>query len=450
MSAAEGVCLKAISLDQGLQIALDAIFASRLVLLCGAGLSMSSPSNLPSAAALAASAKKKYAARFGTTRPPLADGIEEQAEFFFKTGDLGTLYLKALIDTDAFASPFSEGHSAVADLLLTGSACTAVSTNVDTLIEDAGHALFGEIGCGIDRETVAGLPNEISPLLKIHGCWSRDRPNTIWAAGQLAADPVRSRVRGSAEWLKHRLMDKDLVIVGYFTDWDYLNGVLETALGEVSPSRVVVVDLGDAAWLAAKAPTFHALGIRARSEFLHVQATGDTFLQALRSRFCQSFIRGVVHAGAEAFEQRHGRPPDPSWFEPSAAETSSLYALRRDLEGALPSRPARRREPADGPAVGLTILQLLNAGATGEGQYWLLNGKRIRVLNSGSQLLRELQVAYGREAPPLTAANVVIAVGAEADPLVADIVRGGTTPTVARGTSGVWLTRPDALRELGL
>lgn len=442
--------MKAISLEQGVQIALDAIFASRLVLLCGAGLSMSSPSNLPSAAALAATAKRKYAARFGATRSPLADGIEEQAEFFFKSGDLGTLYLKAFIDADAFASPFNEGHSAVADLLLTGSACTAVSTNVDTLIESAGHALFGEIGCGIDRETVAGLPNDVSPLLKIHGCWSRDRANTVWAAGQLAADPVRSRVSGSAEWLKHRLVDKDLVIVGYFTDWDYLNGVLETALGEVSPSRVVIVDRGDAAWLGAKAPTFHALGMRAKSEFLHVQGTGDAFLGALRSLFCRSFIRGVVHAGAGEFERRHGRPADPTWLEPGATETSSLYALRRDLEGAWPNKPARRREPAGEPALGLTILQLLNAGATGEGPYWLLNGKRIRVLNSGNQLLRELELAYGREAPPLTAADVVIAVGAEADPLVSHVVRGGTAPTVARGTSGVWLTRPDAVRELGL
>ena len=442
--------MKASSFDQGVNIALNAIFDRRLVLLCGAGLSMSSPSNLPSAAALAAAAKKRYTARFGATQPPLADGIEEQAEFFFNTGDLGTRYLKVLIDADAFASPFNEGHSAVADLLLTGSACTAVSTNVDTLIEDAGRALFGEIGCGIDRETVAGLPNDVSPLLKIHGCWLRDRTNTVWASVQLTADPVMSRVSGSAEWLNHRLVDKDLVIVGYFTDWDYLNGVLDQALGEVSPSRVVVVDRGEAAWLAAKAPVFHALGSRAKSEFLHVQAPGDTFLQALRVRFCQSFIRGVVHAGADEFAQLYGRRPDPSWLEPSATETSSLYALRRDLEGALPNEPARRREPAEGPAVGLTILQLLHAGATGDGQYWLLNGKRIRVLNSGNQLVRSLESAYGREAPPLTAADMVIAVGAEADTLVAHVVRGGTAQTVARGTSGVWLTRSDAFQELGL
>jgi len=444
------VYLRTISLDDGVGIALESIFASRLVLLCGAGLSMSSPSNLPSAAALAASAKKKYAARFGVGRPPLADGIEEQAEFFFERGDLGTLYLKTLIDADAFASPFNEGHSAVADLLLTGSACTAVSTNVDTLIEDAGHALFGQIRCGIDREAVAGLPNDVSPLLKIHGCWRLDQTNTVWASGQLTTDPVMSRVNGSAAWLNHRLVDKDLVVIGYFTDWDYLNGVLEKALGEVSPSRVVVVDRGDGDWLAAKAPVFNALGNRARSEFLHVQATGNDFLQTLRLRFCQSFVRGVVHAGADAFAQLYDRRPDPSWLEPSAAETSSLYALRRDLEGVLPNEPARRREPADGPAVGLTILELLNAGASSDGQYWLLNGKRIRVLNSGNQLLRGLEIAYGREAPPLTPADMVIAVGAETDTLVAHVVRGGTAPTVARGTSGVWLTLSDAFRELGL
>ena len=442
--------VKQISLEQGLEVAFDAILGNRLALLCGAGLSMSSPSNLPSAAALAAEAKKKYAARYGSMRPPLPDGIEEQANFFFGRGELGTVYLRAFIDPHAFASHFNEGHAAVADLLLTGGVSTAVSTNVDTLIESAGQALFGHIHSGIDRETVAGLPLDVSPLLKIHGCWLRDQPNTVWAPAQLAANPVMDRVTGSTEWLRQRLFDKDLIIVGYFTDWDYLNGVLEKTLGEVRPSRVVVVDPGDPAWLAGKAPTFHALGTRASSEFLHVRVTGDAFLQALQVQFCRSFIRGAISAGSDAFERHHGQPPEPGWLEPAPADTPSLYWMRRDLEGVRPGQPARLREPPSAPVLGLTILQLLRAGATGDGPYWLLNGTKIRVLNSGNQLIRDLEVAYGRETPPLVAPDVVIAVGAEADPLPAHVVRSGTTPTVARGAPGRWLTRPDAVQELGL
>src|SRR3954447_7208579 len=76
--------LDEIDLDKGLAIALDALHNDRLALLCGAGLSMPSPSNLPNAAQLARNAKRKYDAQYGTSRPPLPAGIEEQAEFFFQ------------------------------------------------------------------------------------------------------------------------------------------------------------------------------------------------------------------------------------------------------------------------------------------------------------------------------------------------------------------------------
>ena len=49
-----------ISLDEGIEIALTALHADRLALLCGAGLSMADPSNLPNAAQLASEAKRKH------------------------------------------------------------------------------------------------------------------------------------------------------------------------------------------------------------------------------------------------------------------------------------------------------------------------------------------------------------------------------------------------------
>jgi hypothetical protein len=97
--------LREIDLDEGIASALDALFADRLAILCGAGLSMASPSNLPSAAQLASQAKRKYDSIYGATRAPLPPSIEEQAEFFFKRGELGTMYLRALIDAHAFAGP---------------------------------------------------------------------------------------------------------------------------------------------------------------------------------------------------------------------------------------------------------------------------------------------------------------------------------------------------------
>jgi hypothetical protein len=214
--------VKQIQIDAGVAMALDALHNQRLAMLCGAGLSMAAPSCVPGAAQLAGEAKKNYDALYGATRDPLPTEIEEQAEFFFERGELGTVYLRTLIDKDAFAGPPNTGHEAVADLLLVRGIETAISTNVDTMIETAGQMLFGQIGVGIDRDMVARLLPGVSPLLKLHGCWMIDPPNTIWAPTQLAADPVMSRVRDSAEWLKVRLFDRDLVIVGYFTDWDYL------------------------------------------------------------------------------------------------------------------------------------------------------------------------------------------------------------------------------------
>ncbi|MFT3669542.1 MAG: hypothetical protein QM795_13410 [Pseudoxanthomonas sp.] len=124
---------------------------------------------------------------------------------------------------------------------------TAVTTNVDILVETAGQILYGQIGTGLDQEQVAALPPRTSPLLKVHGCRLKDHDNMVWAPGQVNAPPVAARIASSAQWLSNRLLDRDLLIVGYWTDWDYLNQVLETVLDQVRPSKVIVVDLADSA-----------------------------------------------------------------------------------------------------------------------------------------------------------------------------------------------------------
>jgi hypothetical protein len=148
--------LDEINLDEGIEIALTALHADRLALLCGAGLSMADPSNLPNAAQLASEAKRKHDAQYGATRPPLPAGIEEQAEYFFQRGELGTVYLRTFIDPHAFSGHPNVGHAAVADLPLVRAIQIAISTNVDTLIETAGTMLFGRIGL---RSTGGGSPH---------------------------------------------------------------------------------------------------------------------------------------------------------------------------------------------------------------------------------------------------------------------------------------------------
>jgi hypothetical protein len=277
-------------------------------------------------------------------------------------------------------------------------------------------------------QAVAALTPDISPLLKLHGCWSSDRDNTVWAPGQLAVEPVASRIQGNREWLLTRLLDRDLIIVGYFTDWDYLNKVLERTLGEVRPARVVIVDPSPGAVLAAKAPALHSLGGRARVSFCHVRTSGSEFLERLRLEFSQAFVRRLLYAGSEAYEHRMGAVPDPAWLEPPGIGVADLWQVRRDLEGCFPNEPARHRVPPEEPVLGLMLLELRAKGATADGPYWLLGGHRIRVLRTPNQLLHMVQVAFERETPPVAAPDVIIAVGAEiGGARVASVLRAGAT-----------------------
>jgi hypothetical protein len=439
-----------ITFKEGVEFVLDSLLNDRLALLCGAGLSMAPPSSLPSAAALAARAKRLYDAQYGLARDPLPADVEEQAEFFFRRGELATVYFRRLIDPNAFAGQPNPGHHAVADLLLVRGIQTAVTTNVDTLIETAGQLLLGHVGIGIDGNGVAALSPDIAPLLKIHGCRTCDPDNMVWAPGQLEVEPVSGRILSSEGWLRVRLLDRDLLIVGYWTDWDYLNNVLERTLGAIRPARVIVVDPADAGNFAAKARALYALGQRATTAFQHVSASGSDFLERLRLEFSKSFMRRVLHAGANAYQEQTGTPPLPPWTEPADLDNEMLWRVRRDLEGCTPDQPALDRNPPEEALLGLTLLQLRAGGAVADGSYWRLNGRRIRVLRAVNQPLHRVKAAFERETAPTIAPEIIIAVGAEAQMVPSDILRGETSPTIARGDVSQWMTRSEAVQELGL
>ena len=59
--------MELISVHDGVDAAFNAIVEGRLVTICGAGLSMSEPSNIPSAPRIAIQAKQKYESIYGTT-----------------------------------------------------------------------------------------------------------------------------------------------------------------------------------------------------------------------------------------------------------------------------------------------------------------------------------------------------------------------------------------------
>lgn len=419
--------------------ALQNLLNGRLALLAGAGLSMAPPSRLPSAWTLAQKAKAKYDARYAGVFPPLAEPIEDQAEFFFQKGELGSVYLTEYVDHSAFAGAPNPGHFAVADLLLAGAFRMAITTNVDQLVEAAGLNLHGQVFMGIDGHALATATAGTAPLLKIHGCWAADRANTVWAPGQLDAPPVQERIERSAVWLQANLLNKDLVVVGYSTDWDYLNAVLERTLGVVAPSSVLIVDPATTAEFTAKAPQLAALAARSASA-THLQASGADFLEALRRSYSEAFVRVALAQGADDFEMVTGAPPDPAHLAAPAIDLDSLWRMRRDLLGCRPGDPARDRDPPNEPAVGMTMLELRAAGAVPDGSHWLVNGHRVRVLRTPNAFLHRVEAEFARETAPAAAADVVIAVGASNAHLHPSIARS-SPGTIARGGGSRWVTR---------
>ena len=436
-----------IEFQVGIDQVLDSLLNERLALLCGAGLSMAAPSSIPSADELAHAAKTKYDATYGGDREPLPESIDEQAQFFFDRGELVTVFLRTYVDVDVFSAPPNSGHISIADLMLIRGISTTVSTNVYTLIETAGTMLHGYIGKGVTRENVLSLPDEKSPLLKIHGCW--DQPEqTVWAPGQVSSEPIRTRIDDCGKWLEQRLANRDLLIVGFSTDWDYLNGVLENTLGSVQPSRVVVVDPCESAEFQVKAPALYSLGGRAAVEFRHVRCRGDEFLEGLRVEFSRTFVRRALHCGADEFEEKSGTPADPTWLEPFEDDANVLWQVRRDLEGCIPSQPARLREPVDEPMLGLTLLELRALGAIFARGYWNLDGKKIRVIRAPNNALHKVEAAFANEVAPVVAPDIIVAVGAEYYALPGSIARGTSKGSVARASGGRWLNRSDAMEEL--
>ena len=438
-----------ICIHAGIEKAIDALIAERLALFCGAGLSMAEPSSLPSAAQLAARAKQKYDGTFGSDREPLPASIEEQARFFFERGELYTVYLRTYVDSNAFSSKPNLGHCAIADLLLVRGISTAVSTNVDTLIEISGNLLNGMVAAGVTRDEVARAPSEKSPLLKLHGCWSQPQ-GTIWATEQTCEEPIRSRLRDCDQWLRVQLLDRDLLIVGYSTDWNYLNEVLESVIGTVNPTRVIVVDPCESAEFAEKAPMLFQLGQRASDEFCHVRCSGHDFLNSLRVEFSRTFVRSVIDSGRIAYKDIVGEAPDDDWFEPTSDDPEILWRIRRDFEGCAPNEPSTMRNAPDEPLLGLTVLQLRANGAIPRDSFWQINDRTVRILRTPNRFLHDVEEVYSRESPPAIAPDVVIAVGACEVSLPRSVARASQSESIVRGPSPKWLSREAAVVELAL
>ena len=303
-----------------------------LAVICGAGLSISPPTCVPSAAELARTCGERYTQITQTQLPDdVRFDIERVANYFLQL-DRFREFLD-FVPWETFSRNPNRGHSAIADFLCCGALTFAATTNFDTHIEDAAFEL-GErsFRSALDGVEAAELPDRHRPLLKLHGCHERDSLNTLWAQSQIGSNgEIRTRLARSTTWLTGQLVGRDLVILGFWTDWDHLANVLSRALQDSTPRTVVVVDPADPQVLQQKAPE---LWNWANSHnFHHVPEPADAFLDELRVVFSRGFVKRAIAGGIPhfiaLFPQREAGGTD--FVDP--LNRDDLYLMRKDLSG---------------------------------------------------------------------------------------------------------------------
>lgn len=425
--------------------------AGRLLVLCGAGLSMAPPSTLPSARRVAEMCFDAYALKVDPTiNPALRQDLEALAEYFAGLNTLKAQFIENLVPWIEFERPSNPGHAAIADFLIAKAVVAGLSSNYDKLIEQCAWDYGADFLGSLDGDEAMLRARAQAPLLKFHGCSHRDRASTVWAPSQLHDATISERIEKSKVWMAANLRQKDLLVVGFWSDWDYLNQVVGGALHGLNPLSVTVIDLSGSADLEQKAPDLWVLAHQPQVTFAHVQESGADALDELRRGYSESYLRQVLAAGRAAFEAATGAACDPAWLNVSGLDSESLYDWRRDAEGVPASRPAMTNRPMGSEALGYFHLLLRRAGAKQERQGYTLAGRRIRVINGAGSFLSTVATRFV-EAPAVPSAEVFVAVGATDLGLPGHVVRSGAAGSVMRpAAGGTWLTLEQAQVELGV
>jgi len=425
--------------------------AGRLLVVCGAGLSMAAPSSLPSAKTVAERCFDKYQLESDPNCDVnLRGDLEALAEHFAGLNTLKSVFIEHLVPWEDFVRPANTGHAAVADFLITRAAAAGISGNYDTLIERQAWNYGADFRGALDGDEATVDAVHRAPLLKFHGCATRDRPATVWAPSQLQDPVIAARIHKSKIWMAAHLRQKDLLVVGFWSDWEYLNAVIGSALTNVDPLSVTLIDPSPVDALEQKAPDLWKIAHADNVTFTHVRASGADALDELRQAFSSNYIRQILAAGRAIFEKKTGAACDPTWLDAAAFDSETLYDWRRDAEGVPRTRPATLRQPANSEALGFFHLTLRRAGAVPQPGGYELSGQTIRVVNGAGAVLSSLRSKF-IEPPSTRAPNIVVAVGATDLGVPANVVRSGKANDLIRpDAGGKWLDLSGAMVELGI
>lgn len=427
---------------------LGAIETDSLFFLCGAGLSMAPPSDLPSAAKVAQSCYDRWS-KTEALDPSLRDNVDLLAAHFHAGGHFTSLFIPLVPWNELVGIP-NRGHAAIADLLISRAASGALSANFDPMIERWAEDHKVAMQGALTGQEAVNFQGVTSPLIKFHGCLHRNRPETLWTHGQLLEPEVQNRVTSCSQWINLHLPGKHLVVVGFWTDWGYLNGALARAFTVANASSVTVVDPSPAADLQTKAPELWAKLNALSALFEHVPASGADALDELRAAFSRTWARKFYALGLPLLQSTGATVGIPA--TPDALSGDELYNLRQDAEGVPYTRAATLKAPA--PNAGQAALvhtMLLNAGATQRGAWLEHGGRSIRVVNGAGQGLADVQSRY-KEPTTVPQPEIVVCAGAIHLGVPATIVPSGHGASVVRpapGGGARWLTLEEAHAEWG-
>jgi hypothetical protein len=303
----------------------------------------------------------------------------------------------------------------------------------------------------LDGQEAVGFATATKPLIKFHGCLQRDRSRTLWTQSQLTEPCIQARVRSCSQWMNLHLPGKDLVVVGFWTDWGYLNDVLGDAFAISNANSVTVIDPTPTSNLQAKAPNLWSKLNTLSHVFEHVQLSGADALDELRTAYSKTWARKFYALGHPLVQAAGSTVPPAA--TPDALEGEDLYNLRRDVEGVPYNRAATAKAPASNAAQAAFVhLLLLNAGATMRGAWLEHSGRSIRIVNGAGRGLADVRGLY-KEAATVPQSQIVICAGAIDFGVPSKLIASGRGASVMRpgaGGGAEWWTLERARIELGL